>query len=227
MSEIGFFTPEQLRRVWAQTLRMEQQSPARPDDFLPLETEPILFVNDSGHEIPPYGIMQAKNTYDQPGGANYVSVVRPFDYAANQSIVLVNGPTAVPDGEYGSAQLGPLFRVVHDGAESYGVGDRLGWVSGSFLAGLGALFRVVGVDDITDDCLRVMFDQSVASMQSFGAIAAGSSGLAYLRDPSSETWTTDTSKEYPVFNDSGSNIADNTRMIGLPTDGRFLVVEVC
>ncbi len=227
MSDIGFFTPDQLRRVWAQTLRAEQRTPGRPDDFVVLEQEPILFVNDSGHEIPPYGLIQAKNTYDQPDGANFVRVVRPFDYAANQSIVLVNGPEAVADGENGSAQPGPLFRVVHDGAESYAVGDRLGWVSGSFLAGLGALFRVVGVDDIVDDCLRVMFDQSAASMQSSGAITAGSSGLAYLRKPSSGSWTTDTAKEYPVFNDSGSNIADNTRLIGFPTDGRFLVVEVC
>lgn len=228
MTRIGAFTPEQLQRVWDATLASERQGGfVKPEERSFLEAEPIHFLNASGHTIPPFGICVAQSCIDVPSSYNYVEVVRPFTFFNTLSVVLVNGSREVPNDEYGTAQAGPVYRVVHDAAITYEVGDRLGWKINSFLAQLGALFRIIGFDDVAENCCRVVFDQSVASMQSEGTITAGAFGTAYLRRPTSGTWSTDTTKTYTVFNDTTTNIADDRRLIGLPTDGRFLVVEVC
>jgi hypothetical protein len=227
LTRIGVLTPEQLARVWKATLDSEISRSGKVDEREIQEAEPILYRNDSGHTVPPYGIVQVSGCIDVENSYNYLTAKRAFDYAANQSIVLVNGPREVEDGDYGTAQPGPVFRVVHDGAITYAVGDRVGWKANSFQVALGPLFRVVGEDDIVDNCLRVVFDQSPCMGESIATIAAGSSGLVRMRKPASGGWTTDTAKSYVAFNDTPSDITGNKRLKLFPIDGRFAAVEVC
>ena len=228
MSRFGIFDLDKSQRIWAATLAHERGGSTRPDERLFIEQEPILVRNTSGHTIPPFGLMLPKACFDQPSSYNYIDVVRPFDYDANLAVVLVNGFNEIPDGEFGTAQNGPVFRVVHDGAITYNVGDRLGCVNSSFFAGLGPLFRVLGADDIVDDCLRVMFDFSLMHAQSILAIADGAAGTVYRRKRTTGGgWTTDTFKTYPARNDTGSTIPANSRLWAEPCDGIFSIVRVC
>lgn len=227
MTRIGAFNPDQAQRVWAATLAHERGRPTRPNDRLFNEQEPILVRNTSGHTIPPFGLMLPKTCFDQPSSYNYIDVVRPFDYDANLAIVLVNGFKEIPDNEFGTAQNGPVFRVTHDDSITYNVGDRLGCVNSSFFAGLGPLFRVLGEDDIADNCLRVMSDFSIMMGQSVLSIADGASGVIRRRVLGSGGWTTDTSKSYPARNDTGTSIDAASRLIAMPCDGIFSIVQVC
>lgn len=227
MTRIGAFTPDQAQRVWASTLAHERGRPTRPDNRLFNEQEPILVRNTSGHTIPPFGLMQPKVCFDASASYNYIDVVRPFDYDANQAIVLVNSFNEIEDEDYGTAQNGPVFRVTHDDSITYNVGDRLGCVDASFLAGLGPLFRVLGEDDISENCLRVMLDFSVMMGQSILPIADGASGVIRRRVLGSGGWTTDTTKSYPARNDTGTSIDASSRLIAMPCDGIFSIVQVC
>jgi hypothetical protein len=228
MTRIGTFDPDRAQRVWAATLAYELGGSARPDERLFSEQEPILVRNTSGHTIPPFGLMLPKDCFDQPSSYNYIDAVRPFDYDANLAVVLVNGFNEIPDGEFGTAQNGPVFRVVHDAAITYSVGDRLGCVDNSFLAGLGPLFRVLGEDDIAENCLRVMSDFSLMMGQSISSMADGAAGTIYRRKRvAGGAWSTDTSKSYPARNDTGSSIPANSRLWAEPCDGIFSIVRVC
>ena len=221
MSRFGIFDLDKSQRIWAATLAHERGGVSRPDELLFNEPEAILVRNTSGHTIPPFGLMLPKDCFDQPASYNYIDVVRPFDYDANLAVVLVNGFNEIPDGEFGTAQNGPVFRIVHDGAISYQVGDRLGCVDNSFLAGLGPLFRVLGDDDIATNCLRVVPDFSIMMGQSVLAIPNGASGVIRRRILGSGGWTTDTSRSYPARNDTGSAIDADSRLLALPCDGIF------
>jgi hypothetical protein len=227
MTRIAAFNPDQAQRVWAATLGYERGGSTRPDERIFSEQEPILVRNLSGHTIPPFGLMLPKDCFDQPSSYNYIDVVRPFDYSANLAVVLVNGFNEIPDGDFGTAQHGPVFRVVHDGAITYNVGDRLGCVNSSFFAGLGPLFRVLGGDDIAEDCLRVMSDHSCMMGQSILPIADGASGVVRRRKLGSGGFTTDTTRSYPARNDTGTSIAADSRILMFPCDGIFSIVQVC
>ena len=227
MTRLGAFTPEQSQRIWAATQAIERGLNLRPDERIFEEPEDIIVRNQSAEIIPAYGLMQMSNTFDRPGNLNYVDVVKPIDYAANQAVILINGPREIEVDGYGSAQVGPIFRLIHDGAITYQVGDRLGCVDDSFLAGLGPLFRVLGEDDIAENCLRVMFDFSMMMGQSVLSIADGASGLVRRRKLGSGGWSTDTSKSYPARNDTGSAISADSRLLCMPCDGIFSIVQVC
>jgi hypothetical protein len=227
MSRFGIFDLDKSQRIWAATLAHERGGSVRPDELLFNEPEAILVRNTSGHTIPPFGLMLPKDCFDQPASYNYIDVVRPFDYDANLAVVLVNGFNEIPDGEFGTAQSGPVFRVVHDGAISYAVGDRLGCVDNSFLAGLGPLFRVLGEDDIAENCIRVMWDHSQMQGQSILEIPAGGSGLVRRRKATVSGWATDTSRSYLAYNDTETAVTEDSRIIMFPIDGRWVIVEVC
>jgi len=227
MSRFGIFDLDKSQRIWAATLAHERGGAIRPDERLFSEPDSILVRNTSGHTIPPFGLVLPKACFDAPSSFNYIDVVRPFDYDANLSVVLVNGFNEIEDGDYGTAQNGPVYRVTHDGAITYNVGDRLGCVADSFLAGLGPLFRVLGEDDIAEDCLRVMFDFSLMMGQSVLSIADGAAGVVRRRKLGSGGWTSDATKSYPARNDTGTEITANSRLLCMPCDGIFSIVQVC
>lgn len=187
---------------------------------------PTVFRNVSGHTIPAYGLIQPKTTYEDALG--YVDVVRAFDYTYETlSIPLVNGPFEVPNNEFGTAQSGPVFRIKHDGLVVYSTGDRIGWKADSFEAQLGCLFRIIGDEFVGTNIVKAVFDQSAQMGQSAAAIAAGSSGNAYIRHASSGGFTTNSGKTYTAFNDTSVQIPNNVRIMLWPSEGRFIAIEVC
>ena len=224
--ELALFQPSTARKLLAM-LQAWERTPGFNDELESVGySEHFPFINSSGHTIPAYGVFMVDGT-TEANGINYLTARRYVDYTAAQSIPMVNGPFEVLDGEYGTPQLGPVYRVIHDGAITYAVGDRVGWKASSFQVALNASFIVLGVDDIETNCLRVARDDSSISGQSVLAIADGASGLIRRRTLGSGGWTTDTSKSYPARNDTGSAIDADSRLRVDPVDGIFSIVQVC
>lgn len=224
--ELSYFKSSTARKLLAM-LQAWERTPGFLDE---LESnayrEHLPFVNTSGHTIPPYGVFMVDGTSEE-NGINYLIAKRYADYTAVQSIPMVNGPFEVPNGEYGTPQIGPVYRVVHDDAITYSVGDRVGWLADSFQVALNASFIVLGDDDIVTNCLRVARDFSAMQGQSVLAIADGAAGVIRRRLLGSGGWTTDTSKSYPARNDTGSSIDADSRLIVNTVDGIFSIVQVC
>jgi hypothetical protein len=148
--ELAVFQPATARKLLAM-LQAWERTPGFNDE---LEShayrEHFPFLNSSGHTIPPYGIFLVDGTSEE-NGINYLIAKRYATWTAVQSVPMVNGPFEVLDGEYGSPQLGPVFRVIHDDAITYSVGDRVGWTDSSFQVGLNASFINLGDDDIEEN----------------------------------------------------------------------------
>jgi hypothetical protein len=199
-----------------------------PDD-MQIERRPIYFVNESGHEIPPYAVMQVEDYFDNGVTTHHV-VKRPFDYTACQTHLLFNGPYAVPDGERGTAQNGPIYQVVHNNAITYSIGDRMGPTANSFEVGLGSILVHLGRDDVTLRGVRVAFDYSAMSGNAAVEIPAGGSGTFRRRRKTStgfDDLTGDSFKVYTCWNDSSTPIASGRRIIAWPCEGVWLATEVC
>ena len=221
MEPIAGFSESNAAFILEQARLFAKDRGVRPPDDLQFDRKPIHFYNDTGHEIPPYGVLQVETVRDI--ATTFHDVKRPFDYDACQTTMLINGPYAVAVGERGTAQDGPVYRVIHDGG-SYAVGDRLGWKADSFEVTLGCLLVNLGADMVAEDCLRVAIDYSAMSAVANGNI--GTTGLAHRRKRTSGGFTTDTSKSYPVVSD-GSTILSGARILCWPCDGVFVAVEVC
>jgi hypothetical protein len=126
----------------------------------PIET-PIFFRNDSTHTIPAFGLLQIVDTLDVTGSYNLINVKRPIDSTLMRCPLLVNGPAEVLADEFGMAQNGPVYWILHDGAHTYEPGDRMGSLAGAFTATRGSLYAVLGTDAIATNVVRCMFDTSV------------------------------------------------------------------
>lgn len=224
--ELAVFQPSTARKLLAMLQAWERTPGFTGELESHAYREHFPFVNTSGHTIPPYGIFLVDGTSEE-NGINYLIAKRYPAYTAAQSVPMVNGPFEVPNNEYGTPQLGPVYRVIHDDAVGYSVGDRVGWKANSFQVSLNASFIVLGEDDIETNCLRVTRDDSSISGQSVLAIADGASGLIRRRVLGSGGWTTDASKSYPARNDTGSAINADSRLRVDPVDGIFSIVQVC
>ncbi len=224
--ELAVFQPSTARKLLAMLQAWERTPGFTGELESHAYREHFPFLNSSGHTIPPYGIFLVDGT-SEANGMNYLIAKRYASWTAAQSVPMVNGPFEVPDGEYGSPQLGPVYRVVHDDAITYSVGDRVGWKADSFQVALNAAFINLGDDDIVENCLRVKRDFSSMMGQSVLSIADGASGVIRRRVLGSGGWTTDTSKSYPARNDTGTSIDAASRLIAMPCDGIFSIVQVC
>lgn len=224
--ELALFQPSTARKLLAM-LQAWERTPGFNDELESIGySEHFPFVNTSGHTIPPYGIFLVDGTSEE-NGINYLIAKRYPAYTAAQSIPMVNGPFEVPNNEYGTPQLGPVYRVIHDDAVGYSVGDRVGWKVNSFQVSLNASFIVLGEDDIEPNCIRVARDFSLMMGQSILSIADGAAGLIHRRILGASGWSTDTSKSYPARNDTGSTIPANSRLWAEPCDGIFSIVRIC
>jgi hypothetical protein len=115
---------------------------------------PIFFRNDSGFTIPPYAILQPTGTFES-GVFTYVTVGRPVS-ASGAFVPLFNGPFAVANGEYGTAQDGPVFTATTDGS-SFSAGNSIGWTNGSFNVSSGIGLIYLGPTDVvTNGCYLSM-----------------------------------------------------------------------
>jgi hypothetical protein len=214
---IAGWTPEQAARTWEATEAYERSlgSSAPRFDNLPGERG-ILFRNDSGEEIPAYGLMHITGTVDDK--FNYVTVTKPATANTVRSKILVNGPEAVADGGFGTAQLGPIFRIIHDGALTYQAGDRVGYKDDSFLAGLNPTFLVLGEDDLEDDMIRVMYDDTELRGVAAGTITSSVAGNVTVSTPATRTHKAKT---------IGSSILSGTEVRLGSENGEWTALGVC
>lgn len=185
------------------------------------EIPPISVYNDSGQTVPAYGLMQMTTTLNEDG-RNYVKVKRPIDSTLLRCPLLINGPTEIAVGGYGTAQQGPTFRLLTDGG-SYVAGDRLGAKTSTFTATYGALFSVIGSDSIDTNIVRVMFDvSSFKGKTKSVALVVGTPANVYFTDAAG----TVTSREYLAETDV-SDIPADTVIDLIPMYGRLVAREVC
>lgn len=156
--ELALFQPSTARKLLAM-LQAWERTPGFNDELESIGYgEHFPFLNSSGFDIPPYGVVLIDGTTEQ-NGINYLVAKRYSGSANTESFPVVNGPYEVKDGEYGTPQMGPVYRVIHDGS-SYNVGDEVGWKTNSFQVTSNTFFRVLGHDDIEENCLRVSRDFS-------------------------------------------------------------------
>jgi hypothetical protein len=214
---IAGWTPEQAARTWEATEAYERSlgSSAPRFDNLPGERG-ILFRNDSGEEIPAYGLLHITGTVDDK--FNYVTVTKPATANTVRSKILVNGPEPVADGGFGTAQLGPIFRIIHDGALTYQAGDRVGYKDASFLAGLNPTFLVLGEDDLETDMIRVMYDDSELRGVAAGTITSSVAGNVTVSTPATRTHKAKT---------IGSSILSGTNVRLGSENGEWTALGVC
>lgn len=216
---LAAFNPSQGARIWAATEAYEASIGSSRPNYPTLDnSEPLVFINDSTETVPPYGLLEVYNSKNVSGSFNYFRTKRPINSSSVRSVILVNGPREVPEGKKGTAQNGPVYRVVHDEAITYQVGDRLGCVSDSFLAGLGPLFRVISLDDVFENCLRVVYDFSVEFGTAKSLITSSAFGDVEIDFPTIRTHKAKT---------FGSSIVENTVVMMFPFRGEWRALEVC
>jgi len=222
MAKRKAFSNDQLERVWKATKAFEQAAQSKLDEFIPNVQTPTYFRNDSAQTVPPYGLMQVSGAIELvANGQNFVSVIRPVTTGANQGIYLINGSAEVLTNEFGTAQSGPVFRLLHDGT-AYVSGDRLSVKTATFTATYGGYFSVIGPDDIASNIVRVVCDTSMFRGKTIAILAVGTPGNVNAYDAAG----TITAKQY-LAETVVSNIAATTDVLLFPMYGRLLALKVC
>jgi hypothetical protein len=216
------FSSDQKKRVWAATRKVELLPSDIATDSINAVPNAIYFRNDSAQTVPPYGLMQISGTVEVTGSFNYVTIKRPIDATLMRCPLLINGPREVLTNEYGSAQIGPVYRLLHNGT-AYVAGDRLGSLTATFTATYGSLYAVLGEDDIATDIVRVMFDTSCMYGKTQGAALVAGAPANVLAYDATDTIT---AKEY-LAETLGASIPADTRILMLSSYGRWFASEIC
>lgn len=215
---IGVFKPETARKILQATQAWERSPTATGLDESPMARQPIVFRNNSGHEIPPYGLIQSNGKY--AGTVSHIDAIRPFSQSAVSTVPLVNGPVAVADGKFGTVQNGPVYRVKHDASVTFLPGDRIGWKVDSFLATLGCLMVVLGTDEVVDDCVKAMFDHTPLTGVSATSITVATAGDVTVSSGISGN------KTYKAKTVNGT-ILTGASVILMPVRGEWIALEIC
>ena len=216
------FSNDQMERVWKATKAFEQSALSKLDEFIPSFQTPAYFRNDSAQTIPPYGLMQVSGAIELVAKSqNFVTVIRPVRTGANQGIYLINGSAEVLTNTFGTAQSGPVYRLLHDGT-AYVSGDRLSVKTATFTATYGGYFSVMGVDDIDPNIVRVMCDTSILRGKTIAILAVGTPGNVFVYDAAG----TITAKQY-LAETWISAVPADTNVILFPMHGRLLAIQVC
>jgi len=223
MAKRKAFSNDQLERVWKATKAFEQAAQSKLDEFIPSVQTPTYFRNDSAQTVPPYGLIQVSGAIELvANGQNFVSVIRPVTTGANQGIYLINGTAEVLTNEFGTAQSGPVFRLLHDGT-AYVSGDRLSVKTATFTATYGGYFSVIGPDDIASNIVRVMCDTSVLRGRTkSGGITVGTPANVLAYDATGTITTKEYLAETPL-----TNLAGTVEIILMPMNGRLLALGIC
>lgn len=184
---------------------------------------PIFVRNDSGETIPPYSFMQMTGTVNVTDSFCYVTVQKPISSTILRCPLLFNGMYEIANGEYGVAQNGPVFSLKVDTAPE--LGDRMGPITGQWIAGLGSMYAVIGEDEtaIETDVYKVMFDTSSwRGRTKTGGLTVGTPALVRVYDANNTLRTTEYLAETYV-----SNIAESTDILMLSHHGRWLALGLC
>ena len=223
MPKRSVFTTDQKQRIWKATQAFERTDSSKPREALGQTQEsPIFFRNDSAQTIPPFGLMQTVTTLDVSGSYNLILAKRPVDSTLLRCPLLINSEREVLANEYGVAQPGPVFRLLHNGT-AYVAGDRLGPLTATFTATYGSMYAVLGADDIDTNIVRVMFDTSCMYGKTKAvSLVAGAPANVYVYDAAG----TLTTKEY-LAETKGTTIPANTDILLLSTFGRWFASRIC
>lgn len=212
MSRIGAFSPSNARRVWASTLEVEKQV-SEFNSPLAQRSAPVLVRNTSGHTIPPFGLMQIAQ-FAFVNNRPAVEVVRPYSASTLAAYVLVNSREPIENNKYGSAQQGPVFRVL---ASGIALGDRMGWKNDSFESGLGCLLLCIGNDDL-DGIVRCVACHNQLEGTAAATISETTEGNVTIIGQSGAH----------KAKTHGSNISSGANVILRPgSKGKWLATEVC
>lgn len=223
--QIGTFDPPFARRVADATRKVERMVDRAPIDRTYNLPAPLIFRNDSGYEIPPYGCVQVTGT-TEIGGQNYLLAGRPIIWtSAVVGPFFFNSPWAVPDGEYGNFQPGPIYRAISDGT-SISVGVRIGPVASSFEVGKGCLYSYLGPDDVATNCIRIISNETNLLAVAGSGIPANGSGTVTAKIPTSGDWIGG-SVTYTARNPSGTAIPSSALVICMPENAKWVAVEIC
>lgn len=161
--------------------------------------------NDSGETIPAFAVMRVTGVVE----VKQETIFTVDQQDTSDAPVLINGPTPIPDGEYGVIQPGPIFAAYFDSAASPAVGDELGSEDGEWkltTAGSGWVF----LGALTDEAIGLFRQEGggsdVAAIAN-GDVDPGASGDFFLADASfSATADSDT-----ATNDSAVTIPSGTK----------------
>ncbi len=223
MAEIGTFTPEQARRIWAAARAVERMTGSTEAEVNRPQSPLIYFRNDSESTIPPYGCIKITGTVDDD--QNYLTVTQPDAPDGVQGPFIFNGAEEVLADEYGVAQAGPIFRAILTGSITFG--QLIGPKASAFEVSLGGAYVYLGTDDIADNIIKIRALEGPVLGHTTGAgLASGAVGVMYRKLPGSGGWTTDTGTEYPAW--TGATAIDAAKdTIGFPIDGRLFWLEIC
>tara|TARA_R110000868_G_scaffold84519_10_gene238242 strand:- start:3738 stop:4493 length:756 start_codon:yes stop_codon:yes gene_type:complete len=182
---------------------------------------PTIVYNTSGQVVPAYGLMQVIGNLDEDG-RNYVTIKRPAD-SVPPGLLLVNGSTEIAIAGYGIAQVGPTYRLLHDGG-TYAAGYTLGINIGAFTATAGHMFSVLGDDELTsgtDNVVRVMFADPTrlvlayttggATARSGTTLGKGTATMRYLAVSGTDRVLTATTDTAPIafYNLAATSVGAN------------------
>lgn len=242
---IGALPPDDLRWMY-DTLRQLTSSGSLLGEIKRLQAEVRglrsalgagLYVrNDSGEEVPAFGVMQITGTAEE-GGQNYVTIDKPD--GTTDAHFLFNGPEAIEDGGYGLAQNGPVYRVLTDGGT---VATDEGWgaVSGQWYvdADIEGVLVAIGEDDIETDVARFrMVSNSVADTvivevpeSGLPALSGGTPGsdtcnVYYISSGGTLTQRLGTSVTVYNLNDFAISGGVGIYAIATKIDGKYVMTE--
>lgn len=224
--DVGFYSPQLAKRIRDNSFAWERERASKPVDLRISVPNPVYVLNGSQYEIPAYGCMQITGV-ESIDGETYLKVDRPFDYTESvMGPFLINTGEAIPIGNIGMAQPGPIYRVKTDGT-TLAVGTRIGPNASSFEVGKGCLFTNCGADDIEEDVIRVIACETpLLAVAGASGIAANSSGTVTAKVPTSTGWAAG-SVTYTAWAPTSTPIAANATVMIFPVDARWVAVEVC
>jgi len=154
MADIGAYTPETARMI-LETVRYLRASGLLSDGKQPAifpGSEPIYVKNDSGEEVPAYGLMQITGS-EEIDGRNYITIEQ-YDETADGEL-LFNGTSAIPDTEYGVAQHGPIYLAQGDGTAAT-AGDLWGPQDADWeVTDEGTSLVAIGDDDVAEGVVKL------------------------------------------------------------------------
>lgn len=212
-----------MTRIWKATQDFERSKSNRSVDNIEAIETPIFFRNDSSQTIPPFGVMQPIDTLDVTGSYNLIKVKRPIDSTLMRCPLLINGPNEVLTNEFGMAQNGPVYWLLHDGANTYVAGDRMGSLTGTFTATRGSIFAVLGADAIATNVVKCMFDTScMYGRTKVAGLTAATPANVFAYDAAG----TLTAKEY-LAETRVSTIPGDSEIVMFSAYGRWLALRMC
>ena len=139
---------------------------------------------------------------------------------------LFNTGWEVPAGQLGTAQFGPVFRVIKETSATLDTNVRVGPVHDSWKVAKGSMYSMLGTDSLVSDAIKIISNETPIIAITNEAIPGNGLGDVTKKDPASGDWTTG-SVEYEVRNPSPTEIPADALVICFPVDAKWAAVGIC